>query len=214
MKFLSPTTTILAPHIADTAVLEVDALFQNSQTLALICHPNPKVEGGNMTNKVVTTMYRFCRDMGMDVVRFNYRGVGRSSGTVEYGDGEFLDALCVLRWAMTQSSANKLWLGGFSFGGFIACRVADYITHHDMIDLEKLVLIAPSVEKNAPDGLMFETDKAVVIYGDKDEFVRPSSMEKFANAFGIRQKILPDATHFFHGRLGELKTLLLDDTMP
>ena len=62
MNTLKPTTLIPAKHINNDAVLEVDAHWTKSDTLALICHPNPKA-GGTMNNKVVTTLYRFCKEM-------------------------------------------------------------------------------------------------------------------------------------------------------
>src|SRR5699024_12155295 len=72
---------------APAGVLEVDALWQqdnpndpNTDTVALLCHPNPLFDG-TMNNKVVTTMYRFARDSGMHVVRFNFRGVGDRKST-------------------------------------------------------------------------------------------------------------------------------------
>lgn len=207
MKTLKPTLLIDAPHIHDNAVLEVDAHFNDSDTLALILHPNPKA-GGDMNNKVITTLYRFCKENHMNTVRFNYRGVGKSSGQIEYGNGEFLDSLCVLNWAITQTHAKKLWLAGFSFGGFIACRVANEIlTTNIDIHLHQLTLIAPSIEKNNPAGLLLPKD-TLMIYGDKDEFVSPDSMNKFAHEFQLRQKIIANATHFFHAQLGELKSCL------
>ncbi|MCG7411061.1 alpha/beta hydrolase [Moraxella nonliquefaciens] len=206
MNTLKPTTLIPAKHIGNDAVLEVDAHWTKSDTLALICHPNPKA-GGTMNNKVVTTLYRFCKENGMDTVRFNYRGVGRSSGEIEYGNGEYLDSLCVLDWALKQTSAKVLWLAGFSFGGFIACRVADKVLTDRDVNLQKLTLIAPSVERNDLTGLKLPTD-TLVIYGDQDEFVRPSSMADFADEFGIRSKVMTGASHFFHGRLSELKELI------
>lgn len=209
MKNLNATQLIDAPHIQPNGVLEVDAVWQNSDRVALLCHPNPKA-GGTMTNKVITTMYRFCRDSGMSVVRFNYRGVGRSSGMIEYGEGEFLDTLCVLSWILTQSPATKLWLGGFSFGGFIACRVADILWKSSQfnIELQKLTLIAPSIEKNDPTGLRLNPEKTYMIYGDKDEFVSVQSMTAFANGLGIDYHVIPQTSHFFHGQLSQLKDAL------
>ncbi len=215
LRPLKPTQLILAPHIMAKGVLEVDAVLTDSDTLALLLHPNPKA-GGNMMSKVITTLYRHCRAQGMSVVRFNYRGVGHSSGEMMYGRGEFLDALCVLSWALAQTSAKKLWLGGFSFGGFIACQVADAVLTKNYpdgfqvpdIELIKTVLIAPSIEKNNPQGLTLGAKTTYVIYGDKDEFVQPSSMYAFAQKFALPYKIVPDTTHFFHGKLNELKQVL------
>lgn len=204
-----PTQLIDANHIFMGAKLQIDAHWHDSaDTLALILHPNPKA-GGTMDNKVITTLYRFCRNNNMSVVRFNYRGVGASDGQVEYGEGEFLDSICVLKWALMQTAATRLWLAGFSFGGFVACRLADELLSNPSynIQLHKLTLIAPSIEKNDPTGLVLP-DNTLVIYGDNDEFVAPASMAKFAERFNVRQKIMSGATHFFHGRLGELTQLL------
>ncbi|MFL1731758.1 alpha/beta hydrolase [Moraxella oculi] len=204
---------------APQGVLEVDAIWQDGDTLALICHPNP-LDGGTMNNKVVSTMYRFCRDAGMDVVRFNYRGVGRSSGVCEYGDGEFDDALTVLRWAMKKTTANRLWLGGFSFGGFVACRVADLIaSHHECggeflgVELVNLALIAPSIVRNDASELRLKANSAFVIYGDQDELVSPSLLDRFANERAFNQTVITGAGHLFHGKLTQLKQALIANTI-
>ncbi len=212
---LKPTQLIPAPHIMTGGVLEVDATFTDSDTLALLLHPNPK-HGGNMMSKVITTMHRHYREQGMNVVRFNYRGVGHSSGEIEYGQGEFLDALCVLSWALSQTSARQLCLGGFSFGGFLACQVADVVLTGQApngfnlpdVKLVKTVLVAPSIEKNDPTGLVLDPKVTTVIYGNKDEFVKPSSMYDFSTKFELSYQVVPNATHFFHGQLGELKQTL------
>lgn len=204
-----------APH----GVLEVDAIWQDgdrqpSDMLALICHPNP-LDGGTMNNKVVSTMYRFCRDAGMDVVRFNYRGVGRSTGVSEYGDGEFVDAQTVLAWALTKTRARRLWIGGFSFGGFVACRMADLIHGSPVFDdvsLDNLALIAPSIVRNDASQLSIEANNTFVIYGDKDELVAPSLLQQFANERGFDSAVMPDVGHFFHGKLTDLKNALAAHT--
>lgn len=208
-------TLINAPH----GVLEVDAIWQDgdrqpSDMLALICHLNP-LGGGTMNHKVVSTMYRCCRDLGMDVVRFNYRGVGRSTGISEYGDGEFIDAQTVLAWALTKTRARRLWLGGFSFGGFISCRMADLIHKSSIfsdVKLDNLALIAPSIVRNDVSELYIKTNNTFVIYGDKDELVAPSLLQKFVNEHGFDSTVMADVGHFFHGKLTDLKNALVAHT--
>lgn len=200
--------------------LELEALWQNgnpqdqhTDTIALICHPNPR-HGGTMSNKVVTTMYRFARDEGMHAVRFNFRCAGNSTGEHDFGPGEFEDAMTVLQWLNSQTSACKLWLGGFSFGGYITARVAEQmmLTPHiwGLTDLEllKVVLIAPSVVNNDVSDLVLPTKKTIQIYGNADEVVSPDSMAAFARKMHIETHVIEEAGHFFHGRLGELKNLL------
>ena len=205
---------------APTGVLEVDALWQqdNARTndvmrVALLCHPNP-LQQGTMMNKVVTTMYRFARDQGMHVVRFNFRGVGRSTG--QYGDmtGEIEDTITVLRWIAGQTPARQLWLGGFSFGGFVAASVATQLTEQgaflglDDFTLTDLALIAPSVEKHNPSDLVLPSAQTFMVYGAQDDVVPTESMQAFAKQFAIRSEVIPDTGHFFHGKLGELTKIL------
>lgn len=138
-----------APHLGEEGVLEVAYLPQNSPTTAVLFHPNP-MGGGAMTNKVVSTLYRYARDQGHDVIRYNSRGVGRSSGTITAGLAEFEDAVCVLKWAMAQGT-RRFWLGGFSFGGYMACLSADWLIKQSAEQdtaVDALCLIAPSIVRH------------------------------------------------------------------
>ncbi|WP_218689027.1 alpha/beta hydrolase [Psychrobacter sp. BF1] len=203
-------------------VLEVDALWQNdnpndasTDTVALLCHPNPLFEG-TMNNKVVTTMYRFARDSGMHVVRFNFRGVGQSTGEHDYADGEVLDAMTVLQWLAGQTNARRLWLGGFSFGGYVTARVAEQVLMSAHVwglsdfEIANVALISPSIEKNASDDISLPIDKTFEIYGSADEVIDPVNMQAFAEHLGIAVSVVDGAGHFFHGRLSELKKLLAE----
>ncbi|ALF60703.1 alpha/beta hydrolase [Psychrobacter urativorans] len=205
---------------APAGVLEVDTLWQqdnpndpNTDTVALLCHPNPLFDG-TMNNKVVTTMYRFARDSGMHVVRFNFRGVGQSTGEHDYAVGEVLDAMTVLQWLAGQTSARKLWLGGFSFGGYVTARVAEQVLTSAHIwglsdfEISKVALISPSIEKNDSNDLTLPIEKTFEIYGDADEVIAPANMQAFAEKLGIEVSVIEGAGHFFHGRLSELKKLL------
>ncbi|WP_338411962.1 alpha/beta fold hydrolase [Psychrobacter raelei] len=201
-------------------VLEVEALWQhenpedaNTKGVALLCHPNP-LFGGTMTNKVVTTMFNFARDAGMHVVRFNFRGAGKSTGEHDYAKGEIEDAMAVLQWISLQTPARKLWLGGFSFGGYITARVAEQlmVTPHiwglsDM-ELVKVVLMAPSVENNDASDVLLPTQKTLEIYGEADNVIKPHLMQQFADDKQIASYVVEGAGHFFHGRLTEIRSLL------
>ena len=205
---------------APAGVLEVDALWQqdnpcapNTDTVALLCHPNPLFEG-TMNNKVVTTMYRFARDNGMHVVRFNFRGVGQSTGEHDYAEGEVVDAMTVLQWIAGQSDARKLWLGGFSFGGYVTARTAEQVLVSPHVwglsdfEIANVALISPSIEKNDSEHIALPIEKTFEIYGDADEVISPDNMQAFAERLGIEVSVVEGAGHFFHGRLTELKKLL------
>jgi len=75
-------------------------------------------------------------------------------------------------------------------------------------ELQRVALIAPSVEKNSTDDLTLPTTDTFQIYGDADEVIDPDNMRDFAERMGINTTIVEGAGHFFHGRLPELKQLL------
>ncbi|HEX5694008.1 MAG TPA: alpha/beta fold hydrolase, partial [Arenimonas sp.] len=91
--------------------------------VAVLCHPLP-TEGGTMHNKVVTMAARALRECGATTVRFNFRGVGKSAGSFDEGDGELEDLRAVVAWARAQRPGAVLWLAGFSFGAWVALRAA------------------------------------------------------------------------------------------
>src|SRR5436189_4416294 len=94
-----------------------------SSMIGVVCHPHPLYQG-TMHNKVVTTIAKAWQEMGMSTLRFNFRGVGLSEGEYGHGEGEQEDLKAVLNWILEQFPNAKICLGGFSFGAFIAAKVA------------------------------------------------------------------------------------------
>jgi alpha/beta superfamily hydrolase len=86
--------------------------------VALVCHPHP-LYGGTMHNKVVYRLARGLRRTGSVVLRFNFRGVGRSEGSHAHGAGELEDARAALEWLRARYPQLPLTLAGFSFGSRI-----------------------------------------------------------------------------------------------
>lgn len=201
----SQITLIDAPN----GKLEIDAIWQDSDTVAIICHPNP-MQGGTMNNKVVSTLFRYCRDAGMSVLRFNFRGVGASTGTTGNGEGEFIDGLTALRYALAQTGATRVWLGGFSFGGFITCRLAHAVSNDEEfagLQLAGVALIAPSIVRHDTSQLTWQEDSTCLIYGQHDELVAPLALARFGEHRQIPTSVI-DTGHFFHSKLVELRHAL------
>src|SRR5690606_33724947 len=91
--------------------------------IALILHPNPQF-GGTMNNKVVYHLYHVFARRGFGVLRFNFRGVGRSQGEFDNGAGELSDAAAALDWLQTfNKDAPACWVAGFSFGAWIGMQL-------------------------------------------------------------------------------------------
>ncbi|MBP8202547.1 MAG: alpha/beta fold hydrolase [Pseudomonas sp.] len=180
-----------------------------SRGVALICHPNP-VQGGTMLNKVVSTLQRTARDCGLATARFNYRGVGASAGSHDMASGEVDDAEAVAHWLRAQYPDLPLTLMGFSFGGFVATALGGRLEAQGVMP-EKLFMLAPAVQR-----LTAETPPAshcplVLIQPDDDEVIDPQTVYHWSAALGRAHELLKVAEcgHFFHGKLTDLKDLLL-----
>ncbi len=176
--------------------------FAGQNLLVVICHPHP-VHGGTMDNKVVTTLMRTYRDLGVHVLRFNFRGVGSSEGLFDNAIGELQDLLSVIAWVKQIMPDIVLLLAGFSFGSSIAaqaCYQVDNVRH--------LVLVAPPVERYPYDHEGRFPCALVVIQGDKDERVFAEGVYTWLGTLDSPTELLryPEAGHFFHGYLVQMKT--------
>ena len=91
--------------------------------IAIILHPHPQF-GGTMNNKVVYNLHYAFFNMGFTVLRFNFRGVGKSQGSFDNGEGELADAAAVLDWLQSQNLYSKFtFIAGFSFGSWIGMQL-------------------------------------------------------------------------------------------
>ena len=91
--------------------------------LALLLHPHPQ-HGGTMNNKIVYKLYQIFTGRGFSTLRFNFRGVGRSQGMFDNGQGELSDAASALDWMQSQNpNTSTCWIAGFSFGAWVAMQL-------------------------------------------------------------------------------------------
>ena len=176
--------------------------FAARNLLVIICHPHP-VHGGTMDNKVVTTLMRTYRDLGIHVLRFNFRGVGKSEGVFDNAIGEQDDLLAVTSWVKQELPDSVLLLAGFSFGSSIAAQIS-----YQVDALQHLTLVAPPVERYPYDRDGRFPCALAVIQGDKDERVIAEGVYQWVAALQSPAELLryPEAGHFFHGYLTQLKT--------
>jgi len=199
------TTFLLQGPAGNLEVLATPIAENTTQksAIAIICHPHP-LHGGTMTNKVVTTLARAFRDIGLRTVRFNFRGVGKSEGSYAEGIGETDDLLAVVKWVKEVFPDTDIWLAGFSFGSCVAIRAAT------MIPVAQLVCIAPPVSRFDLAGLPPVTCPWLIIQGDQDEVVVPEEVFAWAENLNPPPTLIrmQGAGHFFHGRLLELRDIL------
>ncbi len=172
---------------------------------AVICHPHPQ-HGGTMQNKVVHTVARAFQEAGYASVRFNYRGVGASEGSYDEGRGETDDALAVVAWARRRWPEAPISLAGFSFGALVALRAAAVAAPR------RLISVAPAVTRGDYTQVRRPDCPWLIVQGDADQLVDYREVEAFAARFvpPPELRVLPGVEHFFHGRLPELRALLLE----
>ncbi|MET0355961.1 MAG: alpha/beta fold hydrolase [Cellvibrio sp.] len=179
-----------------------DAPLSAVNGLAIICHPHPQ-HGGTMDNKVVTTLMRTYRDLGVHVLRFNFRGVGKSEGVFDNAVGELDDLLAIIDWAKTHLTQSPVLMAGFSFGSSIAARAS-----YTVEGLKHLTLVAPPVERYEYDRDGIFNAPLCVIQGDQDERVIAQGVYDWVAQLHSPAELIryPEAGHFFHGFLSSLKT--------
>ena len=176
---------------------------------ALVLHPNP-AQGGTRDNKVVTTIARACVQHGLLAIRPNFRGIGSSGGTFDHGKGELLDMAALVeqfRVRYPEIAAMPWVLGGFSFGTSIAVQL---YAQWDRLgkNLPNIVMLTGSAAMRFRHSEVKAPEDALVIHGEVDEVVPLSEVMDWARPLGMPVVVIPEAGHFFHGKLLILRQLV------
>lgn len=191
---------------------ELEGVFESRtespRFLLLVGHPHP-LYGGTMDNKVVTTLTRAGRDADAATLRFNFRGVGKSGGSFDNGTGETDDLIAAVHWLRQRIPGVPLWLAGFSFGSFVAAQAAQQL-HRQSDGASHLLLVAPPVHHYDFDRLEAVGCPVWLAQGDADEVVPPDEVFAWAGQTPLAPEVhrLAGCSHFFHGRLTDLKALV------
>ncbi|MGL6029180.1 MAG: alpha/beta hydrolase [Legionella sp.] len=176
----------------------------NSAYAAVIGHPH-SLQGGTMTNKVVTTMVRAFKELGIPSLRFNFRGVGLSAGSYDAGIGESDDMLSLVQLWQAEQPQLAFFFAGFSFGSYVAYRAAAQYPH------QMLITIAPPVHHYDYKAFAPVPGSWLIAMGDADEVVPANLVLDFALEHDPQLTVIPfvDTGHFFHGKLLDLKAELI-----
>jgi uncharacterized protein len=197
----SETTELIAGKVGKLETIVTTPTTDERNAWGIVCHPHP-LYGGNMHNKVVTTLVRAFQGLGVTTVRFNFRGVGQSDGEFDNGCGEQEDLLAVMAWAQQQFNKKEIWLAGFSFGAYIAASVAS------QVPVNQLVLVAPPVQHFAMQTLTPLINAWILAQGEADDVVPAADVFAWAESRNPKPTILrfPNVGHFFHGELSTLRS--------
>lgn len=208
-EFPEGDLSVILPGAVGTLEALTSAPNNASDVVVVICHPH-SLHGGTMHNKVVYTLARAFKEMNLRTVRFNFRGVGASEGNYDEGIGETEDLLTVLKWVQQVRPQDKIWLTGFSFGSYVAARAAK------TWPAQQLISIAPPVENFPFKQLPPFTCPWLVVQGEADEVVAPQKVFSWLAELPQPPQLIrmPDTSHFFHGKLVELRQLLITALSP
>jgi len=193
----------------------LEGRYQHSRApnapIAVMLHPHPQY-GGTMNNKVVYALYHCFARHGFSVLRFNFRGVGRSQGGYDRGEGEMSDAAAALDWLQSfNQSASACWIAGFSFGAWIGMQLL-----MRRPEISGFVSVAPPA--NAFDFTFLAPcpSSGLIVHGDQDEIVPAPAVNKLVEKLRsqrnleIEYRTIAGANHFFQDHLDELDKVLSD----
>jgi hypothetical protein len=179
--------------------------------IALIMHPHPQF-GGTMNNPIVHALYYMFARRGFSVLRFNFRGVGRSQGLFDNGAGELADAAAALDWMqIVTKEARSCWLAGVSFGAWISMQLL-----MRRPEVQGFITIAPLAKHYDFSFLAPCPTSGLFVNGAEDRVTPPEVVEnlvkklKTQKGITIEHVVVPGANHFFEGKVDELISICDD----
>ena len=177
----------------------LEALYRDLQDpagVAVVCHPHP-LGGGTLHNKVVFRAARGLENANVATLRFNFRGAGASQGAHDAGEGEQADVMAAIDWVIKMHPGKKLIVGGFSFGSWVASRVAC-----EMPEVAAIFLIGAPVNKYDFGYLRHCEKPMLFLHGTQDEHGDASRLEQLVQQLRNAESVMvTGADHFFTKQL-------------
>ena len=172
--------------------------------MAVVLHPHP-LHGGTMNNKVVYSLYHAFVRHGFSALRFNFRGVGRSQGTFDRGEGELSDAAAALDWLQSYNvNTRSCWIGGFSFGAWIGMQL---LMRRPEID--GFIAVAPPANLYDFSFLAPCPSSGLIVHGERDTVTPTEAVAKLVTKLSQQRGIVIDyhavesSDHFFTQHMDE-----------
>ena len=164
---------------------------------AIVCHPHP-LHGGTMHNHVTYRLAQAWRDAGVSCVRFNFRGVGRSTGNHDQGRGEVDDALAALDWLAAEVPGVPLYASGFSFGSRTALKLSTQEAR-----VQKVLAVGVAVDMFDMKFITGLEQPAAFIHADTDEYGKLENVRALLAQVKAKHElfVVTDSDHLCTGRL-------------
>ena len=171
---------------------------------AIVCHPHP-LFGGTMHNKVVYRIAKAFQVSGFAVLRFNFRGAGKSEGEHAKGIGEQDDLRAAIRFVLERYPGVELWLAGFSFGSVVMLRCASEDSR-----IRAFVATGAPVSKYDLKEAESSVAPKLIVQGSRDQFGTVEDLNKFFDRLKDPKelRVIEGADHFFEGHLDELASIV------
>ena len=169
---------------------------------AVVSHPHPLM-GGDMGNSVVETLVETIFACGISTLRFNFRGVGKSTGSFDDGRGEQDDLLAALSF-LEEEGIREILPAGYSFGAWVNAAVLD------RRGLLPALFVSPPIDLFRFDFQAMRGRTGLIVCGDRDPYCPAERIKAVADALPCRLEIIPDADHFFQLREAALAASITD----
>jgi alpha/beta superfamily hydrolase len=184
----------------------LDAPERPPRAAVVFAHPLP-TEGGTMHTKVVYQAAKALARIGCLVLRFNFRGVGKSAGTWDEGRGEMDDFKAALSYMAAAHPGLEIWAAGFSFGAYIATTVGA-----DDDRVCALIAIAPPVHEYEFAAVKLSSKPKFIIHGERDELISIRMARHFYAQLPEPKEFveIDKADHLFDGQTREVGDALVD----
>ncbi|MCH9844508.1 MAG: alpha/beta hydrolase [Alphaproteobacteria bacterium] len=174
----------------------------------LLMHPHPLM-GGTMSNKLIYTLYNSFVKMNISCMRFNFRGVGRSEGEFDNGEGELSDTAVALNWLQSKSPGQPIWVCGYSFGAWIAMQLL-----MRRPEIQRFIAISPPCNMHDFNFLAPCPKSGQIIHGAQDTIVPIENTSELVEKLNTQKNIkvdyqvLQDADHFYKYQIEEVRQLV------
>lgn len=178
---------------------------EKNSPIAVVLHPHP-LYGGTMNNKIVYRLYSSFARAGFSVLRFNFRGVGRSVGKFDDGLGEMTDAATALDWVQLQNpDSSSVWIAGFSFGAWISLQLL-----MRRPEIEGFLAISPPANMYDFGFLSPCPASGLITQGDRDDIVSEQAVANFVDKMraqkgtSVDYRVIHGADHYYRQHLDQL----------
>ncbi|MCW5698669.1 MAG: alpha/beta hydrolase [Rhodospirillales bacterium] len=184
---------------------------KNNAPIALVLHPH-SLHGGAMGNRLVVALYQEFQRRGFSVLRFNFRGVGRSQGEFDNGQGELSDAASALDWLESiNPNASECWIGGYSFGAWIGMQLM-----MRRPEITRFISVSPPAGMHDFTFLAPCPSSGLILHGTDDTSIPPAAVAKLAQKLSMQKNItieyrtIAGADHFFQSHVEEVAAAAAD----